>query len=46
MPILLALQTLFSLYMLYDAIKRGRQQYWYFVVMMPFGEIVYFFAIY
>lgn len=45
-PILVALQTLFSLYMLYDAVSRGRQQYWWLVVMFPFGELVYFFAVY
>lgn len=46
MPVLLGLQTLFSLYMLYDAVSRGREQYWWLVVMFPFGEVVYFFAVY
>ena len=46
MQVLIALQTLFSLLMLYDAIKRGSPYYWWIIVMVPFGEFVYFFAVY
>ncbi|MEM9072211.1 MAG: tetratricopeptide repeat protein [Myxococcota bacterium] len=45
MHILLLLQSAFSLWMLYDAIKRGAQQYWWIIVLVPFGEIAYFFAV-
>ncbi len=43
--ILLFLDTIFSLWMLVDAIRRRAQTYWYPVVMMPFGEWVYFFVV-
>lgn len=43
--VLLILQQAFSLWMLVDAIKRGAKSHWYFVVMMPFGEWVYFFKV-
>lgn len=45
MRVLLFLDTAFSLWMLVDAIRRGCQTYWYLVVMMPFGEWVYFFMV-
>ncbi|NOY93253.1 MAG: tetratricopeptide repeat protein [Deltaproteobacteria bacterium] len=45
MPFLFMLQTLFSIWMLVDAIKRGADQYWWFIVMVPFGEVVYFIAV-
>lgn len=42
--ILFALQSAFSLWMLIDAFgRRGIPRYWYFIVLMPFGEIFYFF---
>jgi hypothetical protein len=31
--------------MFYDAIRRRAETYWYFIIMMPFGEIVYFFMV-
>ncbi len=31
--------------MLYDAIKRGADQYWWIIVLVPFGEIAYFAAV-
>lgn len=46
MPVLFALQTAFSLFMLYDAVSRGAERYWWIIVMVPFGEWVYFFAVY
>jgi len=45
MPVLFALQTAFSLWMLYDAINRRAPVYWFVVVMVPFGEWAYFFAV-
>ena len=45
MHLLMALQTLFSLWMLYDAIRRGAAQYWWIIVLVPFGEVAYFFAV-
>ena len=29
---------------MYDAYKNQRPQYWYFIILMPFGELVYFFV--
>jgi hypothetical protein len=44
--ILFILQTLFSLAMVVHAIKRGMETYWYLIIMVPFGEWAYFFAVY
>lgn len=42
--VLVLLQSAFSLWMLVDAIGRpGISRYWYWVVLMPFGEVFYFF---
>lgn len=42
--LLFLLQSLFSLWMLVDAIGRpGIARYWYWVILMPFGEWFYFF---
>lgn len=43
--ILLILQTLFSVWMLVDAIRRRAQYWWFVVIMMPFGELFYFFMV-
>lgn len=43
--VLFVLQQAFSLWMLVDAIRRGSRPYWYLVVLMPFGEWVYFFVV-
>ncbi len=43
--ILFFLQTGFSLWLVVDAIRRGAAYYWYPIIMMPFGEWVYFFTI-
>jgi len=43
--ILFLMQTAFSLWMVVDAIRRGIAGYWYLIIMMPFGEWVYFFMI-
>lgn len=39
------LQTAFSIWMLLDAIKRRSEFYWYVIIAVPFGELVYFFMI-
>ncbi len=39
------MQTGFSLWLVVDAIRRGAAYYWYPIIMMPFGEWVYFFTI-
>ena len=43
--VLFALQSIFSLWMLVDAVQRRCGTYWYFVVLCPFGEWVYFFKV-
>lgn len=45
MHILFLLQTLFSIWMLVDAIRRGAEQFWWLIVMIPFGEVAYFIAV-
>lgn len=43
-PVFFVLQSAFSLWMLVDAIGRpGLPRYWYWVILMPFGEWFYFF---
>ena len=39
-------QTFFSLWMLIDAIRNGRAIRWQLLIMVPFGEVAYFFAVY
>jgi hypothetical protein len=39
------LSKLFSLWMLVDAAQRRIDSYWYFIILMPMGEWVYFFAV-
>ncbi len=43
--VLFVLQTAFSLWLVFDAVRRGAAYYWYLIIMMPFGEWVYFFAV-
>ena len=45
MHILFLLQTAFSLWMLVDAINRGCRCHWFWIIMMPFGEVAYFLAV-
>lgn len=45
MHILFLLQTAFSLWMLVDAIKRRAPEYWWLIILVPFGEWAYFFAV-
>lgn len=41
----LILQASFSLFMLKDAIRRDSSRYWWLVIMLPFGELLYFFTV-
>lgn len=45
MHFLALLKTAFSLWMLVDAAQRRAPYFWYFIIMMPFGELAYFFAV-
>lgn len=36
---------LFNLWMLYDCARRGAAFYWYLIILIPGGEVVYFFAV-
>ncbi len=45
MPFLFAIQTIFSLWLVSDAMKRRAGCHWYWIIMMPFGEWVYFFTV-
>jgi hypothetical protein len=46
MPVAFALQMAFSIWMLMHAIRRGAPQYWYLIVLLPFGEWAYFLLIF
>ncbi len=46
MHFLFMLESAFSLWMLYDATQRRVATFWYFVILMPGGEFVYFLAVY
>lgn len=43
--IALIIQILFSMIMLNDALQRKVAIYWYLVILLPFGELVYFFKL-
>lgn len=43
--VLFILQSAFSMWMFFDAIQHRRASYWYFIIMLPFGEVVYFFMV-
>lgn len=45
MHILFVLKTAFSIWMLVDAAKRQAPIYWFWIILMPFGEVVYFLAV-
>jgi hypothetical protein len=45
MPVLVALQTLFTVWMLVDAMRRQVPCYWYMIIMVPIGAWAYFFAV-
>lgn len=46
MPVAFALQMAFSIWMLMHAIRHGAPQYWYLIVLLPFGEWAYFLFIF
>ncbi len=46
MSLLFAFQTAFSLFMLVHAAQRGAPMHWWMIILMPFGEIAYFLAVY
>ena len=43
--ILLYLNLAFKIWMLIDAGRRRIDSYWYFIIVMPFGAIIYFFSV-
>ncbi|MCP4592339.1 MAG: tetratricopeptide repeat protein [bacterium] len=43
--VLLLLKAAFSAWMFYDAIHRRTETYWFFIIWLPFGEILYFFLV-
>ena len=45
MHILFLLKSAFSLCMLYDAGQRKADRFWYFIILMPGGAILYFFIV-
>lgn len=45
MHFLFIAQTAFSLWMLVDAVRRGAHSMWWIIIMVPFGEWAYFFAV-
>ena len=45
MLVLTLLQAVFTIWMLVDAVQRRPEIYWYVIVFMPFGPLVYFLAI-
>jgi hypothetical protein len=44
MTFLYLLQAAFTVWMLVDAVKRRPIHYWYVIIFLPFGPLVYFFA--
>jgi hypothetical protein len=43
--LLLILLQLFMLWMLVDAVRRRADYYWFLVILLPFGEWIYFFSV-
>jgi hypothetical protein len=43
--VLYGLQSLFSMWMMVDAMQRGAARYWYPIIFLPFGPFVYFFMV-
>ncbi len=35
----------FSIWMLIDAVKRGARHWWMIIILVPFGEFIYFFMV-
>lgn len=45
MSFFLQAQLLFSLWMLVDCYRRGAARYWYPIILLPFGELLYLFQV-
>ena len=43
--LILLLSYALSIWMLVDACKRGAQGWWIVIILVPFGELVYFFVV-
>ncbi|HKU43575.1 MAG TPA: tetratricopeptide repeat protein [Polyangiales bacterium] len=43
--LLFGLESVFSLWMLVDAVQRGAARYWYPVLFLPGGQLLYFFTV-
>src|SRR5262245_16855533 len=43
--LLFGLESLFSMWMLLDAMQRGAARYWYPIIFLPFGQVAYFFMV-
>jgi hypothetical protein len=43
--LLLVLQPLFMLWMLVDAVRRRAEYRWFLIILLPFGEWIYFFMV-
>jgi hypothetical protein len=43
--VFLVLSYAFSAWMLIDAIKRGARHWWMIIILVPFGEFIYFFTV-
>jgi len=43
--LLLYLNAIFKIWMLVDAGRRGIDKYWYFIILLPFGDLFYFFTV-
>lgn len=45
-PLFFLLQTAFSLWMLSHAVRRGAPHMWWLIILVPFGEWLYFFTVF
>jgi hypothetical protein len=45
MPLLYLVQSAFTIWMMVDCYQRGAPAYWYMMLWVPFGPLVYFFAV-
>jgi hypothetical protein len=43
--VFLVLSYAFSAWMLIDAVKRGARHWWMIIILVPFGEFIYFFTV-
>ncbi len=45
MSLFFLLSYALSVWMIVDAYKRGAQSWWWVIIFLPFGEVVYFFVV-